>query len=141
MPRRSTGTVIAFAGVAYVALGGSSLLSRQPGAAAPASAIKNPVTATEKSIDTGRKLFQQYCKSCHGANATGNGPLAPKDVHPPNLVDDEWASGPSDGEIFSNIRNGIGPKFDMKSWKSKLTATDIWNIVNYLRSITKPAAD
>ena len=141
MPRLSAGTVIALAGVIYVALGGSSLLSRQPGAAAPASAIKNPVTATEKSIDSGRKLFQQYCKACHGADATGNGPLAPKDVPPPNLVDDEWAHGPTDGEIFSNIRNGIGPNFDMKSWKSKLTATDIWNLVNYLRSIARSAVD
>jgi len=140
MPRFSTGTVIGFAGVIYVALGGSSLLSQQPGAAAPASAIKNPVASTEKSIDSGRKLFQQYCRPCHSADATGNGPLASKDIQPPNLVDDEWAHGPTDGEIFSNIRNGIGPKFDMKSWKSKMTATDIWNVVNYLRSIARPAA-
>ena len=134
MPRLSTRTLIAFAGVLCVALGGSSLLSQQPGAAAPASAIKNPVAPTEKSIDSGRKLFEQYCKPCHGPDATGNGPLAGKDIHPPNLVDDEWANGPTDGEIFSNIRNGIGPNFDMKSWKSRMTATDIWNVVNYLRS-------
>ena len=130
---------VALAGVLCVALGGSSLLSQQPGAAAPASAKKNPVAPSEKSIDSGRKLFQQYCKPCHGADATGNGPLAPKDVQPPNLVDDEWASGPTDGEIFNNIRNGIGPEFEMKSWKSKMTTTDIWNVVNYLRSIGRPA--
>jgi len=135
MPRGSTRTVIAFAGVLWVALGSSGLDGQQPGAASPASAIKNPVASTEKSIDSGRKLFQQYCRPCHGADATGNGPLAPKDVHPPNLVDGEWANGPTDGEIFSNIRNGIGPQFDMKSWKSKMTATEIWNVVNYLRSI------
>jgi hypothetical protein len=29
--------------------------------------------------------------------------------------------GATDGEIFSNIREGIGPKFDMKSWKSRMT--------------------
>ena len=139
MPQLSTRTVIAFAGVLYVVLGGSSLLSQQPGAGAPASAIKNPVAPTEKSIDSGRKLFQQFCKPCHGADATGNGPLAPKEVPPPNLVDDDWAHGPTDGEVFNNIRNGIGPKFDMKSWKSKMTTTDIWNVVNYLRSIARPA--
>ena len=130
---------LALAGVLCVVFGGSSLLSQQPGAEAPASATRNPVAATEKSIESGRKLFQQYCKACHGADATGNGPLAPKNVSPPNLIDDEWAHGPTDGEIFSNIRNGIGPNFDMKSWKSKITATDIWNIINYLRSIETAA--
>ena len=33
------------------------------------------------------------------------------------------------------IREGAGPKFDMKGFKSKMTEQDIWNIVNYLRSI------
>ena len=54
--------------------------------------------------------------------------------------DDEWAHGPTDGEIFTNIRNGIGPKFDMKPWKSKMTAQEIWNVVNYLRSLEGAAA-
>jgi len=139
MFRVSMGMAIAFAGVLCLAPGGLGLGAQQPGAAS-ASAIKNPVAATEKSIDSGRKLFQQYCKACHGADATGNGPLTPKDVVPANLVDDEWAHGPTDGEIFTNIRNGIGPKFDMKSWKSKMTAEEIWNVVNYLRSLEARAA-
>jgi mono/diheme cytochrome c family protein len=123
-----------------VLLAGSSGAGQQPGAVSLASTIKNPVASTEKSIDSGRKLFQQYCRACHGAGATGNGPLTPKGVNPPNLVDDEWANGPTDGEIFTNIRNGIGPKFDMKSWKSRMTTEEIWNVVNYLRSIALPAA-
>jgi mono/diheme cytochrome c family protein len=131
---------IALAVVLFAVFGGPGLLGQQPATAPPASAIKNPVAATEKSIDSGRKLFQQYCRPCHGADAAGNGPLTPKDVHPPSLVDDEWANGPTDGDIFANIRNGIGPKFDMKSWKSRMTTEEIWNVVNYLRSIEAPAA-
>jgi mono/diheme cytochrome c family protein len=80
-------------------------------------------------------VFQKYCKGCHGEDATGNGPLAPKDVHPPNLTDAEWKYGAGDGEIFTNIHDGIGPKFDMKSWKSRMTDVEIWSVVNYLRSI------
>ena len=38
------------------------------------------------------------------------------------------------GEIFLVIRNGAGPKFDMKPNKV-LKDEDIWNVVNYLRSI------
>ena len=100
-----------------------------------ASEVTNPVPATPKSIETGRQLFQKYCKGCHGEDAKGDGPQAPKDVHPPNLTDAEWKYGASDGEIFTNIHDGIGPTFDMKSWKSRMTDAEIWSIVNYLRSI------
>ena len=95
----------------------------------------NPVPPAAKSIAAGAQLYQKYCKACHGEDATGDGPLAPKDVHPPNLRDAEWKYGSTDAEIFANISNGIGPKFDMKSMKSRMTATDIWNVINYLRSI------
>ena len=100
-----------------------------------ASAAQNAVPSTAKSIETGRQLFQKYCKGCHGENATGDGPLAPKDVHPPNLTDAEWKYGATDVEIFKNIHDGIGPKFDMKSMKSRMTDAEIWSVVNYLRSI------
>ena len=47
-----------------------------------------------------------------------------------------WDHGSTDGEIFTNIKDGIGPKFDMKAMKAKIPMdTDIWNIVNYLRSL------
>ena len=125
MFRSAAGTAVAIA-LASVAL---------------ASEVTNPVPATPKSIETGRQLFQKYCKGCHGENATGDGPLAPKDVHPPNLTDAEWKYGSTDGEIFTNIHDGIGPKFDMKSMKSRMTDVEIWSVVNYLRSIgPKPGA-
>lgn len=126
---------IPLAGVLYVVLGWSSLLG-QSGSTSPASAIRNPVPATPKSIEAGHQLFDKYCKACHGDGATGDGPLAPKDVHPPNLTDAEWKYGATDGEIYTNIRDGIGPNFDMKSMKSRMTTNDIWNIVNYLRSLS-----
>lgn len=100
-----------------------------------ASEVTNPVPSTPKSVETGRRLFQKYCRGCHGEDATGNGPLAPKDVQPPNLTDAEWKYGGTDGEIFTNIHDGIGPMFDMKSWKSRMTDAEIWSVVNYLRSI------
>ena len=105
-----------------------------------ASEVTNPVPSTPKSIETGRQLFQKYCKGCHGEDATGNGPQAPKDIHPPNLTDADWKYGATDGEIFTNIHDGIGSSA-MKSWKSRMTDAEIWNVVNYLRSIgTKPSA-
>ena len=102
-----------------------------------AAKMKNPVKATPESIDAGKTAYNKYCKFCHNEDGTGNGALAPKDTHPPNLVDAKWDHGATDGEIFASIKEGIGPKFDMKPMKAKMMDTDIWNVVNYLRSLAK----
>jgi mono/diheme cytochrome c family protein len=102
-----------------------------------AAKMKNPVKATPESIDAGKTAYNKYCKFCHNEGGTGNGALAPKDTHPPNLIDAKWDHGSTDGEIFENIKEGIGPKFDMKAMKAKMKDEDIWNVVNYLRSLAK----
>jgi mono/diheme cytochrome c family protein len=99
------------------------------------AAVKNPVPSTPESIAAGQALFQKYCRFCHGADAKGDGPQAPKDTHPPNLTDDKWDHGSTDADIFATIRDGVGPKYDMKGFNSKLTPPEMWNIVNYLRSL------
>ena len=102
---------------------------------ADAAKMKNPVQASAESIAAGKAAFSKNCRFCHGADAKGNGPMAPQGTHPSDLTDAKWDRGSSDGEIFAVIRDGAGPKFDMKGYKGKLSDTDIWNIVNYLRSI------
>ena len=105
-------------------------------AAAAAKTVKNPVTATPASVAAGQATFGKYCKFCHGADAKGNGPLAPKDTHPPDLTDATWTNGATDGAIFASIRAGIGPTFDMKANPAtKIPDPDVWNVVNYLRSV------
>jgi mono/diheme cytochrome c family protein len=104
---------------------------------AAAAKVKNPVKATAESIAAGKTAYNKYCKFCHNEDGTGNGALAPKDTHPPNLIDATWDHGSTDGEIFANIKEGIGPKFDMKPMKAKIMDPDIWNVVNYLRSLAK----
>ena len=100
-----------------------------------AAAIKNPVAATANSINKGRQAYNRACRQCHGPKGLGDGPLAPKNPSPADLTDGEWKYGSSDGEIFSIISNGVGGDSEMKAMRSELTATDIWNIVNYIRSI------
>jgi mono/diheme cytochrome c family protein len=100
-----------------------------------ANAVKNLVPATPQSIASGKALFAKNCRFCHGEDAKGNGPQAPEGTHPPDLTDDKWDHGSSDEEIFAVIKDGIGPKYDMKGNNSKMTPQEMWNIVNYLRSI------
>ncbi len=61
--------------------------------------------------------------------------LKPEATKPPNLTDAEWKHGSTDGEIFTVIHDGIGPKFEMKGQAGKLSDMDIWNVVNYVRSL------
>ena len=123
---------IAAACVALVAVTAGAQL---PGGSAEGKKLKNPVASSADSIAAGKATFQKNCRFCHGADAKGNGPMAPEGTHPSNLTDDKWDRGSTDGEIFLVIRDGAGPKFDMKGFKSKLTETDIWNVVNYVRSL------
>ncbi len=131
MRRRSTVLIPALA-LACVTL---RPVAQKLGGSPEAQKMKNPVASTPASIKAGQSLFQKNCRFCHGADAKGDGPMAPEGTHPPNLTDDKWDRGSSDGEIFAVIRDGAGPKFDMKGYKSKMTEQEIWNIVNYLRSL------
>lgn len=109
--------------------------AQNPGGSPAARAVKNPVTSTQASVTAGAAAYKKYCAFCHNADATGDGPLAPKDSHPPSLVDDKWNHGSTDGEIFAVIQNGAGPDSKMKGFKGKLTDQDIWHVINYLRSL------
>jgi mono/diheme cytochrome c family protein len=99
------------------------------------------VASTPVSITAGAAAYKKYCAFCHGVDAKGNGPLAPKDSNPPNLTDATWTHGSTDGEIFTVIINGGGPDSKMVGFKGKMPDQDVWHIVNYLRSLgPKPAA-
>jgi mono/diheme cytochrome c family protein len=127
----TAGFALALIAVASLSVGTSA---QNIGGSPEARRVKNPVAATPDSIAAGKALFLKNCRFCHGEDAKGDGPMAPKDTHPANLVDDKWDRGSTDGEIFAVIRNGAGPKFDMKPQKV-LSDQDIWNIINFLRSI------
>lgn len=100
-----------------------------------AAAVKNPVSPTPSSISKGRQAFMKACRHCHGPKGLGDGPLAPENPSPANLTDAEWKYGSTDGEIFAIISDGVGGDSEMKGLRSEWTVTDVWNIVNYLRSI------
>ena len=100
------------------------------------AARKNPVAANAASIKSGQTLYAKNCRHCHGLRGRGDGPLAPKDPKPSDLTDAKWDHGSSDGEIFAIIWNGApAPKSEMKGMKGTLTEKNVWEIVNYLRTI------
>jgi cytochrome c oxidase cbb3-type subunit 3 len=103
---------------------------------AEAAKIKNPVAADPDSIAAGKALYAKNCAPCHGVNGTGgsgNDLIGPA----PDLTDAEWQHGGTDGEIFTNIKDGIPPDLSMGPWGDRLKDPDIWNVVNFLKSIAK----
>lgn len=123
-----------------VMLLGLTASAQTPGGNAAARAIENPVAANATSVTAGAATYKKYCAFCHGVDAKGNGPLAPKDSNPPNLTDATWVHGSTDGEIFTVVANGAGPTSKMVGVKSKMPDQDMWHIVNYLRSLGPKAA-
>lgn len=101
-----------------------------------AAAAKNPVAATAASIQAGGALYNKNCRHCHGLRGKGDGPLAPRNPRPADLTDAQWDHGSTDGEIFAIIWNGApAQKSEMKGMKGTLSEKNVWDIVNYLRSI------
>lgn len=113
-----------------------SVDAQQMGGSAAGKAKKNPVPMSPASIAAGKASYTRNCAFCHGPEAKGDGKMAPKDSHPSDLTDAKWDRGSTDGEIALVITEGAGPDFLMKGFKPpRVSETDVWNIVNYLRSV------
>jgi cbb3-type cytochrome c oxidase subunit III len=96
-----------------------------------AAKITNPVAASPESASAGKRVYTRMCGRCHGAEGKGDGTAATAPV--PDLTDAQWDYGSSDGEIFSVIHDGVSA--DMDGYAARLSDTDIWNVVNYVRSV------
>ena len=105
-----------------------------------AAALKNPVKATAESIAAGKKLYDTQCATCHGDTGKGDGKMAAamKDPKPSDLADASWKHGATDGEIFTLIRDG-SKGTGMRGYASRMKTEDLWNVVNYLRTLAPTA--
>jgi mono/diheme cytochrome c family protein len=103
-----------------------------------AARIKNPVEASPASIAAGKRSYTRLCIKCHGAEGAGDGTGATGPVAPPDMTDDKWDYGGSDGEIFTVIHDGIPKSADMEGYSARMSDTDIWNVVNYVRTLRQP---
>jgi len=96
---------------------------------------KNPVAADATSIAAGKTVYEKNCANCHGSTGVGDGKMgAELNPKPSNLTDADWKHGNTDGEIFLVIKDGAKGT-GMRSFNSKLTEHQIWDVVNYIRSL------
>lgn len=117
------------------AVQGGVLTSTTPrrGGNPTAAKLANPVASSPQSIEIGRKAYRSLCSRCHGPTGRGDGGGAGAGGQPADFTDDQWEFGASDGEIFSSIREGTSA--DMESYAERLSETDTWHLVNYLRTL------
>ncbi len=108
------------------------------GAVAPAVGGRaNPVLSTGESIALGRELYQQRCVGCHGIGGLGDGPDAAT-LNPPPAKLPLHVPLHGDGDIFAFIEGGF-PGTAMPAFRGTLTEEQMWNLVNYLRTLKSPA--
>ena len=108
----------------------------------PAANLKNPVAPTPESIAAGKKAYDAICAACHGnlaqgavkAGATISIIEEQRGKQPPDLTDDQWDHGSSDGEIYAIIKKGVPPTM-MAGFDGRIPDDEIWSIVNYLRTL------
>jgi cbb3-type cytochrome c oxidase subunit III len=113
--------------------GSTSVTTPRRGGNPEAAKITNPVPSTPESIAAGRQVFARLCVRCHGPSGKGDGGGAGAGGQPSDLTDAMWDFGASDGEIFSVIRDGTSA--DMEAYAERIGQTEIWQLINYIRSI------
>ena len=120
--------------------GGIGLAGHSPHSAQVARV--NPVASTPESLAAGKKAYDLYCASCHGS--AGQGAVKAGVLisivqeqggrQPPDLTDDQWDHGSTDGDVYTVIEKGV-PSTMMAGWAGRIGETDVWNIVNYIRAL------
>jgi mono/diheme cytochrome c family protein len=101
---------------------------------APHAAKKNPIAPTQDSIAAGQKIYSKTCSLCHGKSGDADGPAVIElNIHPARLSDPQLDTE-SDGSLFWKITTGNKP---MPAYGKRLSETDRWNLVNYIRTLPK----
>jgi mono/diheme cytochrome c family protein len=103
-----------------------------------AEQLKNPLAGDVVSEKNGERLFSAHCYTCHGditKNPTQPGPAGSQFLYkkPPDISTGEY-KGRTDGSIYATIRLGRGL---MPALGTKLSPTEHWDIINYVRKIQK----
>ena len=104
-----------------------------------AQKIVNPVPSTAASLASGRRTYARLCVRCHGPRGKGDGGGAGGGGQPADLTDAVWDHGASDGEIFVVLRDGTS--VDMEGYGERVSETELWNLVNYLKSLGSAPAE
>jgi mono/diheme cytochrome c family protein len=96
--------------------------------------MANAVKTSDASVKAGEALYKKNCASCHGKTGLGDGAKAKTlDTFPGDFSSADF-QGLTDGTMFYQTKFGRG---DMPKYDKKIEDTDIWNMINYMRTLKK----
>jgi len=118
------------------AISGFNYLQKKPwNVPDAAKSKKNPIAADAASVAAGKALWATHCKSCHGTKGLGDGSKAAQLKTEPGDFSAAAVQSQTDGSIFYKTSEG---RDDMPSFQKKIAdADDIWNLVNFIRTLKK----
>ena len=128
------GTAWGFAALALLTLAGTAAATEAPADKSTQGALL-PRDSRDAAVFRGGLVYANYCVTCHGFNADGNGRAARLyDPRPANLR----MSDQNDAYYGMIIRMGgeaVGRSQFMPPWGAELTDEQTKDLVAYLRSI------
>jgi mono/diheme cytochrome c family protein len=96
--------------------------------------MKNAVAASDASTKAGKDLFTKNCASCHGRTGLGDGVKSRSLKTSAGDFSKADFQKQGDGDLFYKTKLG---RDEMPKYEGKLTDEDIWNVVNYMRTLKK----
>src|SRR4030042_5507850 len=101
-----------------------------------------PPKKTPELLSQGKKLYEQNCALCHGANGDGKGPAGVALKPPPrtfNVSLDQWTYSKGNlQKVFDIITKGI-PNTAMVKW-DQLSEQERWALVYFVVNFAGPKA-
>ena len=121
-----------FAGAAVLLLSASLVAQPKPWVV-PANfkSMANPVAKGDASNKAGKTIYDKNCASCHGKTGLGDGVKARALKTFPGDFSKAEFQDQTDGDHFYKTKTGRG---EMPKYEGKLSDTDMWNVVNYMRT-------
>lgn len=104
-------------------------------AAEPPQGALLPKDSTDAAVFRGGLVFANYCVTCHGINADGNGRAARLYTPRPANLRTSDKNNDYFGLIIRKGGGALGRSEFMPTWEAELTDEQIQDLVAYLRSI------
>ena len=106
---------------------GAGVVARAQGGAAGS----NPTPYAPASVNRGKTFFLQNCQSCHDED--GKARSAAVAIAADLTAPERWKFGTGDAALFKTIKQGAAEA--MPPFGSDLKDDQIWDVVNFIRSI------
>ncbi|MCI0553283.1 MAG: copper resistance protein CopC [Anaerolineae bacterium] len=98
------------------------------------ASVANPIPPNSESVAAGQTLFSTHCASCHGVAGKGDGPIGlTLNPRPADLTQHAIPGVHADSQLYEWITNGF-PGSRMPAFKTALSDTDRWHLVNFIRT-------